>query len=71
MIKTYTISEHEAANLSIDKGTIIVIDTDEELLDVYTALVLVRGFEVVSEKLIPQLRAALLKKKQPEVIKPD
>lgn len=69
-VRTYVVDQHESVNLPIEKGTVIVIDTDEELLDIYTALVLVRGIEVVSEKLLPQLRAAVLGKKQPETVTP-
>jgi len=68
-MRLYRISPHEAANIQIESGTVLVIEDDGELLDLFAVLSCVRGTPVV-ERLLPPLRAAILGTTIPNNIDP-
>lgn len=61
-MKVITIDPHESVNFELASGTIIVLETDEERIDLYTAMVFAR-VGGIGERLLPMLRTAVLGKK--------
>lgn len=65
-MRVVRIDPHEAANIELSSGTVIILDDEAELLDLFTVLVFARVGGVAEKQLLPKLRAAILRQKQPE-----
>lgn len=60
-MRVVRIDPHEAANIELSQGTVVIVDDEAELLDLFTALVFARVGGIAEKQLLPQLRAALLR----------
>lgn len=59
-MRVVSISRHEAAHLQVEEGTVVVLETPDELLDLYVLT------SLHNNALAPHLRAVLLGTKIPE-----